>query len=261
MAGENAALINLYQPVDIKQLRFFCIEDCGANVLVSRVDPELKEAQQYVSQQLESKFGIKVEVIQIDKLANSLEIWSSMMSSAAQQSFCHYMGNQVASVNPFWEFVKACFGQSVHTVPAIGLGMLEKLETILPKSVSETFIAMGEELRQELESILGADGVLLFPSHPSLALSHNVPLLFPFNFCYTAIFNVLYLPVTQCPVRLSKSGLPLGIQVVAANNNDHLTIAVAEQIEKLCGGWDRLYSQKQAVLNAGQSEEDKIGFK
>ena len=224
------------------------MEDCGGHFLVSNVHPELKQAQQHVCQQLEEKLGVKVETLKLEKLASSLEIWSTMMSSAAQKSFCFYMGNQVSPVNPFWELLKSCVGLSNHTIPAIGLGLLEKFESLTPRSVSESFIQMGEELRLELESILGEDGVLLYPSHPSVALDHNIPLLFPFNFAYTAIFNVLYLPVTQCPVTLSKSGLPLGIQVVAANNNDRLSIAVAMEIEKLCGGWDRLYKQKQMAL-------------
>lgn len=245
MAGEKAKSLNLADPVDVTKLRFFTMEDCGGHFLVSNVDPELKQAQQNVCTQLQEKLGVKVEPVKIDKLASSLEIWSSMMLSAAQKSFCFYMGNQEAAVNPCMELLKSCVGLSSHTIPAIGLGILEKFESLTPKSVSESFIQMGEELRQELESILGDDGVLLYPSHPSTALNHNMPLLFPFNFSYTAIFNVLYLPVTQCPVGLSKSGLPLGIQVVAANNKDRLGVAVAKEIERLCGGWDRLYMKKQ----------------
>ena len=127
--------------------------------------------------------------------------------------------------------------------------MLEKSESLMPKRVSESFIQMAEELRLELEGVLGEDGVLIYPSHPSVAVNHCVPLLFPFNFSYTAIFNVLYFPVTQCPVGLGKAGLPLGIQLVAANNNDCLTLAVAMEIEGLCGGWDGLFKQKQSALN------------
>ena len=253
MAGENAvSTLNLASDVDVTKLRYFTMEDCGGHFLVSNVNPELKQAQRYVCRQLEEKLGVKVETLKIDKLAYSLEIWSSMMSSAAQKSFCYYMGNQKSPVSPFWELLKACIGLSNHTIPAIGLGMLEKVESLTPKSVSESYIRMGEELRLELEAILGEDGVLLYPSHPSVAVNHNIPLLFPFNFSYTAIFNVLYLPVTQCPVGLSKSGLPLGIQLVAANNKDRLTIAVAMEIERLCGGWDRLHKQKLTALNMEQ---------
>lgn len=252
MAGDNISSLNLDNPVDITKLRFFTMEDCGGHFLVSNVDPELKQAQQHVCLQLEEKHGVKVEPLKIDKFASSLEIWSSMMSSAAQKSFCFYMGNQESAVNPCWELMKSCVGLSSHTIPAIGLGILEKFESMTPKSVSESFIQMGEDLRQELESILGEDGVLLYPSHPSTALNHNLPLLFPFNFSYTAIFNVLYVPVTQCPVGLSESGLPLGIQVVAGNNKDHLCVAVAMEIERLCGGWDRLYNKKQMASRVKQ---------
>lgn len=221
--------------------------------MVSNVAPELKQAQLYVCQQLEEKLGVKAEPLKIDKLASSLEIWTSMISSAAQKPFCFYLGNQEASVNPYWELMKACVGLSNHTIPAIGLGILEKVESVTPKGVLESFLQIGEELRQELESILGEDGIVLYPSHPSPALNHNQPLLFPFNFSYTAIFNVLYLPVTQCPVGLSQSGLPLGVQVVAANNKDRLCLAVALEIERLCGGWDRLYSKKlNMALNLEQ---------
>ena len=250
MAGdEEASKLNLAMDVDVTKLRYFSIEDCGGHFLISNVDPELKQAQQYVCQQLEEKLGVEVVKLKIEKLSNSLEIWSSMMSSGAQKSFCYYMGNQVSEVNPFWELLKACIGLSNHTLPAIGLGMLEKFESLTPKRVSESFIQMAEELRLELEGILGEDGVLIYPSHPSVAVNHCVPLLFPFNFSYTAIFNVLYFPVTQCPVGLGKAGLPLGIQLVAANNNDCLTIAVAMEIEGLCGGWDGLFKQKQSALN------------
>lgn len=57
------------------------------------------------------------------------------------------------------------------------------------------------------------------------------------TFSLAAIFNVLGLPVTQCPLGLSSEGLPLGIQLVAAPYNDHLTLAVARYLEKAFGGW------------------------
>ena len=52
-------------------------------------------------------------------------------------------------------------------------------------------------MRQELGALLGRDGVLVYPSHPTPAPFHNLPVLRIFNFAYTAIFNVLGNPVTQ----------------------------------------------------------------
>lgn len=50
--------------------------------------------------------------------------------------------------------------------------------------------------------------------------------------------NVLGFPSTQCPMGLCpKTGLPVGVQIVANHFNDHLTIRMAEYLEKNNGGW------------------------
>jgi fatty acid amide hydrolase 2 len=215
------------------------------NFLVSRLDKELIDAQRNLCVQLEKEHGITVEVIKLEKFDYSLQMWARMMATARGKPFCHYMGNEITPVNPFCEFFKAMFGASVHTIPAIGLGMLEKFEALVPKTTTNVYTQMARELRQEIEGILGDNGVLIYPSHPTTALRHNVPIFYPFNFAYTGIFNVLYFPVTQCPVGLSKAGLPMGVQLVASNGNDHLTLAVAEELEQLMGGWEKLCSDKQ----------------
>ena len=57
------------------------------------------------------------------------------------------------------------------------------------------------------------------------------------NFCYTTIFNVLGNPATQVPLGLGSWGVPLGIQVVAAKNQDRNCLSVAQELEKMFGGW------------------------
>lgn len=92
-------------------------------------------------------------------------------------------------------------------------------------------------MSEELNLILGDDGILLFPSHSTPAPYHGQAILKPFNFSYTGIFNVLGNPVTQVPLGLGNCGVPLGIQVVAGRNHDRLTLAVAQELENLFGGW------------------------
>lgn len=71
------------------------------------------------------------------------------------------------------------------------------------------------------QEMLGNDGVLIYPTHPVPAPYHNEPLVKPFNFSYTGIFNVLGLPATHCPLGLSSQGLPIGVQVI----NNRIIIA------------------------------------
>ena len=51
------------------------------------------------------------------------------------------------------------------------------------------------------------------------------------------IFNITGHPVTQVPLGLTKSGLPVGLQIVTNPFNDHLSIGVAELLERAFGGW------------------------
>lgn len=56
--------------------------------------------------------------------------------------------------------------------------------------------------------------------------------------CFSlGIFNILGLPVTQCPLGLSREGLPLGVQLVAGKLQDRLCLATAVYLEKAFGGW------------------------
>ena len=85
--------------------------------------------------------------------------------------------------------------------------------------------------------ISGTNGVLIFPTLPEPALKHNQTLL-KGNYCgYTMVFNITGNPVTQVPMGLNKEGLPVGFQIVTTPNNDHLSIGVAELLEKEFGGW------------------------
>jgi fatty acid amide hydrolase 2 len=52
-----------------------------------------------------------------------------------------------------------------------------------------------------------------------------------------AVFNLLGLPVTQVPLGLNAAGVPLGVQVVAGMDDDHVSIAVAMELERRFGGW------------------------
>jgi amidase len=46
-----------------------------------------------------------------------------------------------------------------------------------------------------------------------------------------------YLPATCAPMGLSKSGLPMGLQIIGPEYNDHRTIAFAELLRRVIGGF------------------------
>lgn len=64
------------------------------------------------------------------------------------------------------------------------LGLTEKLMKLNPGGNAK-LVSMGKSLQEEMEALLGPDGVLLYPSHPTIAPRHHSPICMPFNFAYT----------------------------------------------------------------------------
>ncbi len=216
--------------VKMKDLTVLDVEDNGS----VRVSDCLKAAQRKCSDLLAER-GAVVDRRKVDGLKHSLYIWSTMLSAAGGASFKELMGEGKA-VNPFLHLLRWFFGRSPHTLPAIGLGILEYFPGLTPGG-AKRFIRKGRELKERLIDLIGDNGVMLYPPYASPAPPHNKPLLPPFNWVYTAIMNVMEFPVTQVPLGLDDEGLPLGVQVVGIPGNDHVTVAVALELEEAFGGW------------------------
>jgi fatty acid amide hydrolase 2 len=214
--------------VKLNNLQVIYIESNGAVMPSS----DLRQAQRKCADALENK-GARIREIEIRKLKSSFMIWSEMLANATDTPFGVMLGNG-KKLNLPLEFIKWVIRISPHTIPAISFAFMEKLNT---KGIIKKYVALGEELRGELASLIGDNGVLLYPSYPTPAPVHNKPLMTPFHFAYTAILNVMEFPVTQVPLGLNDRGLPLGVQVAALRGNDHMTIAAALELEKTFGGW------------------------
>ncbi|XP_027034070.2 fatty-acid amide hydrolase 2-B isoform X1 [Tachysurus fulvidraco] len=235
MAGANADKLSLSSMVDLKKLRFFSVVDDGGSPWTSPVDKQLVEAQKKVIQRLEADLGVKVKEMSFPQLKYSYQIWETCMAlpdkdGKPPQSFAELLADGGSTVWPLWELIKWIFGKSDHTLPSIGLALMNS-------KPSPFYLKQKEALQHDMDKVLGTDGVLLYPSHPLLAPKHHHPLFTIYNFSYTGIFNTLGLPVTQCPLGLSEEGLPLGVQVVGGKLQDRLTLAVALYLEKAFGGW------------------------
>ena len=127
-------------------------------------------------------------------------------------------------------------GKPRHTLPAIGLGMVEKVG--YPDKVIAKLRSKCTNLKKDLEEMLGENGVFFYPTHPIPAPYHNQPLTLIPNFSYTGIINVLGLPSTNVPMGISrKERVPLGFQVVGAHKMDRNCLAVAKELENAFGGW------------------------
>lgn len=231
--------------VDVGALRVLDVPDNG----VTRVSRPLRDAQRRVARSLEAS-GAKVREARFRGLRRSLPYWAASLSGGTPFGVLLGGGERVRALP---ELARWMVGRSAHTLPALGLALIERIPEALPDQ-TRGLAASASGLRAELEDALGNDGVMLFPSYSRPAPRHYAPLLYPLDFVYTAIINVLGFPSTQVPLGLDRRGVPLGVQVVAAHGNDHLTIAVAQQLERAFGGWVPPPARRSASLRFRSSQ-------
>jgi fatty acid amide hydrolase 2 len=123
-----------------------------------------------------------------------------------------------------------------HTVPLKALALLERANQLSPPRRSRRAIAWGQEYAREIAETIG-EGVLLHPPLANVAPRHGHTYGRFYALQPMAAFNLAAVPVTQVPLGLGSSGLPLGVQVAAAPGRDHVSIAVAMELERVFGGW------------------------
>jgi fatty acid amide hydrolase 2 len=125
-----------------------------------------------------------------------------------------------------------------HTLPLALLFAMQRAADRMPPARNQRAIEAGRALARELEEVVG-DGVLLHPPFPRVAPRHGGTVGRPWVLANAAVFNLTGQPVTQVPLGLDSKGLPLGVQVVAGRDRDHVAIAVALELERAFGGWVR----------------------
>lgn len=230
---------------------------------------EFMEAQQEVLDHFVSKFSCECEELkEMDKyLKKTMITWQCMMRAGGckmREQF--YQERELERTfgidNLFIELLKIPFGLSHHTkesLLAIMVGGVIPEERNKAYALCEKFEKYAEEMRQELEEILGSNGVLMMPTLPTVAYKHNEALLRTQDIRFTAIFNILQFPVTHATVRLDKKhSLPFGFSFATKPYNDAIGITMAEEIELAFGGWRQpaSFAAKLATNSRDQPQDN-----
>lgn len=198
-----------------------------------RISKDLRRSLRDAADALERR-GARVEEHAVPRIKKALFIWAARMDAAQQSSFGAFLngGKEIRLLPAMLRWARR---RSPHTLPALSLVALERVFARLPADLDKA-MAEGQALRDELLDLM-SDGVWLHPPYTRTAPRHGTPLLTPLDWLNTAVVNAMEMPATQVPLGLDKRGLPLGVQVIGAHFNDHVTIAVAQALEQAFGGW------------------------
>ncbi|CAG2166990.1 unnamed protein product [Oppiella nova] len=226
--GKNASQLKLDESIDLTQIKVYYMYEMD-DPFITRVTPDVRKGITDCVHHMKS-LGATVQEVNLDKLKHSWSIWTLTMKAMNDTPMTEEMTNRNGSINLFAELFKTLCGGSDHTLGALAYAVWGKLYTS-EREIQE-YLRIRDELKTELTQLLGNDGIFLFPSHPESCVKLNATLFNLHNISYTAVFNSLNKTITQVPIGLNSRGLPLGVQVIANAFNDHLTIAVAEELER-----------------------------
>ncbi|MEY4615998.1 MAG: hypothetical protein RJB66_958 [Pseudomonadota bacterium] len=196
-------------------------------------DPSLKTALSKAASFFEEQ-GAIIEEVDNTLFEEAFEIWNDAFSLMSGPSFNESLG-QGQATQLGREFIKMLLGKGTLTFPILAYAAGEKYfkKSIQPGKYQHKIAA----LRDYFSNLLGTNNILLMPTHPRVAFTHNSGVLRPIDFVYTAIWNALDFPVTQAPTGFDSQSLPMGLQIVASRWNDSLSLLAAKDIEKAFGGW------------------------
>jgi fatty acid amide hydrolase 2 len=218
--------------VDLRAVRVLLADD--ASLVPAR--RELRQARDAAAEALEHA-GASCERVSLKQLRRALELYLAALGDGAGTSLADLLAEAGAEPKGPRPWIEAVRGRGDHTTPILITLAVERLNRHVPAGRTRRALAAAESLRDEVGDLLRPDAVLLHQPHPRVAPRHGGTVGRAWVITPAAVFNLLGLPVTQVPLGLNARGLPLGVQVAAADGNDHLTIAAALELERRFGGW------------------------
>ena len=245
--AEESSALKLSNHVEVSKLRVFYLTSFNDPSLTPTSEP-VAQSVRIAAKHLQSLGATVREVKKAEELnlLDGFNVWMAKMHAEDAHPMAFEMTNRTGRLNLLWELVRALVGLSEHTLAVLVTALFQELKKALPgaQATRERFLEQHRRLKTQLDGLLAEDGVLLLPTYPELSVKPASCFLKFKNTAYTGVFNTLQVAMTSIPLGLTteedgvRGGpVPVGIQAIATHLNDHLTLTVAELLDREFGGW------------------------
>lgn len=228
----------LNQKIDLQKIKIFYMDYTDDSQFSPSINPEIVLGINQVVKHMILTHGNSVQKVKLGDYKTLLMMSMIFLLELKNVETVYNLGDGEKPWEGFHSiFLQRLCGLSSHTWPVITHAILTKLSNLLPRFYKNH---MGRELakfREKFKEMLGNDGVLIYPTYSSCAYDHYETHYKMLGFYHLFLVNALFLPATHCTMKLNIHGLPIGLQVIANNDCDHLNLAMAREIEKIWGGW------------------------
>uniref|UniRef100_A0A914C9M8 Amidase domain-containing protein n=1 Tax=Acrobeloides nanus TaxID=290746 RepID=A0A914C9M8_9BILA len=196
---------------------------------------EVIEALRKAVNYFEEKCNMPTYRIDLPLIHESTSFWAASQYDPDYPPFYKELSRDQKPVDCYKELFKFFLGHSDHTLPGIISGI--QSNTVLDESVKNKSFSnirkKCQQFRNQLNNLLGTDGILLFPSFPSTSTYHNMRIWTPLNYTYENLWNAIELPALSCPIGLNNDNLPAAIQIIASQDHDSNILAIAKELINL----------------------------
>lgn len=169
--------------------------------------------------------GARLRSVREDLLVDAFWIWMGTLRCSADMDMERLVGGG-HRVRLLPEMGAQLLGRGSHTTAGFLIALSSRIDPTGTRFWRK-WEQRGQELKAELDELLGGGALLLCPAVPGPAPRHNHAYLHPFNIAACAVFNALGNPASVAPVFIGPEGLPRAAQIVAAHGADHLTVSAA----------------------------------
>ena len=213
----------------------------GLPVLVSEdaypVSRGLRDARERAAGAL-AALGARVERVSLKTTRRSIELYLAALQDGAGTGVRELLEEAGADTGiPLRTLARAAVrGKGPHTLALVITMGAERVADRVPDRRRRRVLGAARSMAEELAALPG-EGVLLHPPFATTAPKHGRTVGRAAAIVPMGIWNVAPVAVTQVPLGLDDKGLPLGVQVVAGLDMDHVSIRVALELERVFGGW------------------------
>ncbi|XP_035221922.1 fatty-acid amide hydrolase 2-like isoform X2 [Stegodyphus dumicola] len=229
--SDNDQRLKLDEKVNFRNVKVYYMEEVPG--FLHSAIPPVKAAIRKAAKHFEDEYGITATKVNIEELAYGFNIWESKLLECGGPSFASMLASEDKGVNLTVELIKSLFCCSDHTWPAIYFGMVDMREK---NKYYYTCLEKYNTLKTKFEELLQGDVIFLLPTHPEPPPHYLLTIPKYPNIVYTCIFNILGYPSSQIPTGLHE-GVPIGIQAISRQFQDHLTLAAALELDNVFNGW------------------------
>lgn len=211
---------------EVRKLHIGWFEDDGRTPVTLETRNAVRQAVQSLAED-----GFQVDPVQLDGLERARQLWWNIFGRTGAMILKPMVCGQEAGLSPILkQFLSFMAVDEPLTLPDLIQTWIER-----------------DQLRIQLLARMEKFPVLLCPVCAIPAFRHGEreweiegkKVNYLDVMSYTQWFNLLGNPAAVVPVGRSAEGLPIGVQVVGRPYEEEIVLAVAAEIEKRCGGWQK----------------------